>query len=91
MPRQLHLEFELPDEVAAQFREEDMALIAKEALVMKLLREHHVSQGKAAEVLGISRHDLFDLMTKYQVPVIDLTEEELAAELNTPFPRPERQ
>jgi predicted HTH domain antitoxin len=91
MPRRLHLEFELPDEVAAQLREEDMVLKAKEALVMELLREHHVSQGKAAEILGIGRHELFDLMTKYQVPVIDLTEEELAAELNTPFPRPEEQ
>jgi predicted HTH domain antitoxin len=90
MSRRLHLEFELPDEVAAQLREEEMALKAKEALVMELLREHHVSQGKAAEILGISRHDLFDLMTKYQVPVIDLTEEELARELNTPFPRPEQ-
>jgi predicted HTH domain antitoxin len=90
MPRRLHLEFELPDEVAEQLREEDMALKAKEALVMELLREHHVSQGKAAEILRLSRHGLFDLMTKYQVPVIDLTEEELAAELNTPFPRPEQ-
>ena len=89
MPRRLHLEFELPDEVAGSLREEEMALKAKEALVMELLREHHVSQGKAAEILGISRHELFDLMTKYQVPVIDLTEEELARELNTPFPRPE--
>lgn len=76
----------MPDEVAAQLREEDMVLKAKEALVMELLREHHVSQGKAAEILNISRHELFDLMTKYQVPVIDLTEEELAAELNTSFP-----
>ena len=90
MPRRLHLEFELPDEVVAQLGEEDMVLKAKEALVMELLREHHVSQGKAAEILAISRHELFDLMTKYQVPVIDLTEEELAAELNTPFPHPEQ-
>ena len=90
MPRRLHLEFELPDEVAAQLGEEDMVLKAKEALVMELLREHHVSQGKAAEILAISRHELFDLMTKYQVPVIDLTEEELATELNTPFPHPEQ-
>lgn len=90
MPRRLHLEFELPDEVAAQLREEDMVLKAKEALVMELLREHHVSQGKAAEILDIGRHELFDLMTKYQVPVIDLTAEELATELNTPFPRPEQ-
>lgn len=90
MPTRLHLEFELPNEVADQLREEDMVMKAKEALVMELLREHHVSQGKAAEILDISRNEIFDLMTKYQVPVIDLTEEELAAELSTPFPRPEQ-
>jgi predicted HTH domain antitoxin len=88
MPKRLHVEFELPDEVAAQLQEAEMAMKAKEALVMELLREHHVSQGKAAEILGMSRHDLFDLMTKYQVPVIDLTAEELDAELRKPFPRP---
>jgi predicted HTH domain antitoxin len=88
MPKRLSVEFELPDEVAAQLQEAEMAVKAKEALVMELLREHHISQGKAAEILGISRHDLFDLMTKYQVPVIDLIAEELDAELRKPFPRP---
>jgi predicted HTH domain antitoxin len=53
---------------------------------MELLREHELSQGKAAELLGIDRHELFDLMTKYRVPVIDMTPEELAEELNTPLP-----
>jgi predicted HTH domain antitoxin len=88
MPKRLHVECELPDEVAAQLHEAEMAVEAKEALVMELLREHPVSQGKMAEILGISRHDLFDLMTKYQVPVIDLTPEEPDAELRKPFPRP---
>ena len=87
MPRRLHLELELPDEILIQLREEDIMVKAKEALVMELLREHHISQGKAAEILDISRSALFDVMTKYRVPVIDLTEEELAAELRTSFPR----
>jgi predicted XRE-type DNA-binding protein len=43
---------------------------------MELLREHQLSQGKAAEVLGISRYDLFELMSKYCIPIIDLTLEE---------------
>ncbi len=77
--RRLHLEFELPDEVLAHLRDEDIAMKAKEALVMEWLREHHLSQGKAAEILDIDRHALFDFMTKYQVSVIDLTEEELLA------------
>lgn len=70
----------------AHLREEEVAEKAKEALVMELLREHHVSQGKAAEMLGVNRHELFDLMTRYGVPVIDLTPEELKDELRKPFP-----
>ena len=84
--RRLYPEVELPDEVLAHVRDEEMALKAKEALVMAFLREHHISQGKAAEILGIHRHDLFDLVRKYRVPTIDMTEEELREELRTPFP-----
>jgi len=87
MPQRVHLEVELPDEVVATLSREEMAAKAKEALVMELLREHQVSQGKAAELLAITRHELFDLMTKYQVPAIDLSPEELKAEFSKPFPR----
>jgi predicted HTH domain antitoxin len=75
------LEVELPDEVSSVLLDEDLAAEAKEALVMEFLREHRVSQGRAAEMLGINRYELFDLMRKYQVPVIDLTAAELEAEL----------
>jgi predicted HTH domain antitoxin len=87
MPRQLHLMLELPDEVVKHVPAKELAEKAKEALVMELLREHQVSQGKAAEVLGISHYDLFELMSKYCIPVIDLTPEELEAELKRPLPR----
>jgi predicted HTH domain antitoxin len=87
MPRQLHLTLELPDEVVKHLPDKELAAKAKEALVMELLREHQVSQGKAAEILGISRYDLFDLMSKYLIPVVDLTAEELESELKLPFPR----
>ena len=87
MSRRVNLEFELPDEALAHLCDEDMTAKAKEAFIMELVREHHISQGKAAELLGITRHELLDLMTKYCVPVIDLTPEELQAELHKPFPR----
>src|SRR5215475_4201903 len=77
MPRHVEVQLELPDEVATHLRDEDLAAKAKEAFTMELLREHEISQGKAAELLGIDRHTLFDLMTKYRVPVIDMTPEEL--------------
>jgi len=86
MTKRLNVELELPDELLVALRGEDLAGKAKEALVMELLREHRVSQGKAAEILGIARNDLFALMTKYQVAVIDLSPEELRTELKQPFP-----
>jgi predicted HTH domain antitoxin len=87
MPRHVDVKFELPDKVAPNLRDEDLSAKAKEALTMELLREHEISQGTAAELLGIDRHELFDLMTKYRIPVIDMTPEELAEELKKPFPR----
>lgn len=56
-------------------------------LVMELLREHHISRGKATELLRIDRHELLDLVSKYRIPVIDLTPEELETELKLPFRR----
>ena len=88
MAKRLHLDVELPDELFAQLREEEIEKKVKEALVMELLREHRLSQGKAAEILGISHAELFDLMTSHRVPVIDLDEEELTTELQKPLTRP---
>jgi len=88
MAKRLHLDMELPDELFAELREEEMERKVKEALVMELLREHRLSQAKAAEILGIDRHELFDLMTNHRVPVIDLDTEELGNELRKPLTRP---
>jgi predicted HTH domain antitoxin len=88
MAKRVHLDVELPDELFAQLRKEEIETKVKEALVMELLREHRLSQGKAAEILGISRHDLFDLMTNHRVPVIDLDTKELSNELQKPLARP---
>lgn len=85
MAKRVKLDLELPDELLTQLGKEEMETKVKEALVMELLREHRLSQGKAAELLRLNRHELFDLMAKCHVPVIDLTREELAAELQKPF------
>ena len=87
MSKRVNLELELPDELLGTWREQDLAVKAKEALVMELLREHQISQGKAAYLLGMNRDSLFSLMTKYQIPFIDLTEAELDEELNKQLPR----
>jgi len=50
--------------------------------VIDLLREGKISRGKAAELLGVSIHDILDLMGKYGIPVIDQSPEELDRELS---------
>jgi predicted HTH domain antitoxin len=86
MAKRFKVDLELPDELFAELREDEIAAKAREALVMELLREHRFSQGKAADLLGVDRHQLFDLMSRYHVPVIDLSTEELKRELEKPLP-----
>jgi predicted HTH domain antitoxin len=50
MLRQLQVHLELPDVVVRHLRDEQIEAKVKEAFVMELLREHHISQGKAAEL-----------------------------------------
>jgi predicted HTH domain antitoxin len=81
MSRKIVLEF--PEEVSEKdLRDKEVLMKAKEGAVMELLHKGKISQGKAAEILDISRHDLFDIMAKYDIPVVEMTEKELKKELS---------
>ena len=86
MTKRFSLELDLPDEVVLALRDEELSAKAKESLVLELLREHHISEGTAGHILSLNRGDLMSLMSKYQIPVIDMTSEELREELNKPLP-----
>ena len=78
MGRKVRLEWDLPDDAFGPgFEEEAFLSTVKEVAVMRLLREARISQGKAAELLGIDRHVLFDLLGRYDILATDLTPEEL--------------
>jgi predicted HTH domain antitoxin len=47
------------------------------ALVLDLLRDAQISQGKAARLLGITRYDILDLMAKHHIFSGPLTAEEM--------------
>lgn len=81
MPKEVVLKFpvELPEEGAL---DKNALKKSKEGLVLELLREGKVSQGKAAELLEIDRHTLFDLMSEYDISVIDMSKTELKEELS---------
>ena len=80
MSRDVLLRF--PVEVPEGLKDEDVLKKGREAMVIELLRKGDISQGKAAELLAIDRHALFDLMDKYDVLAVNMTGRELKEELS---------
>lgn len=76
MPSQMVLDFpgDLPEE---SLQKKEVLKKIKEAVVLELLREGEITQGKAAELLEINRWDLFDLMAKHDIPMANFPPEEL--------------
>lgn len=70
-----------PVDLPEELKDEDILRKGKEVIVLELLRKREISQGKAAELLEIDRETLFDLMSKYDIPVISMTDIELKEEL----------
>ena len=86
MPQKIRFEWELPDDAFGEGFQEGMFVTkVKEEAAMRLLKERRISQGKAAELLGISRHDLFDLMANYEIPVIDMTPRSFSRNFSEPM------
>ncbi len=79
MSKEVLLRF--PVDLPEESKDEDVLRKGKEIIVLELLRKKNISQGKAAELLEIDRQALFDLMDKYDIPVISMTDKELKDEL----------
>lgn len=81
MSKVLRLEWTLPDEAFGEGFDETVFITkVKEEVVMRLLKEQRISQGKASELLGVNRYDLFDLMAQYDILATDLSPEEMTQE-----------
>jgi predicted HTH domain antitoxin len=50
---------------------------AWQALVLDLLRDAQISQGKAARLLGVTRYDILNLMAQHHILSGPLTAEEM--------------
>lgn len=64
-----------PSKVRTFFRDkfkQDADRMIEETAVLELVRRAVLSQGKAAELLGLSRWQLADLMARYDVPSFEL-------------------
>jgi predicted HTH domain antitoxin len=80
---EVEIRIALPADVAALLGETTEAATgaARRAVILHLLREGAVSQSEAAEILGVTRHDILDLMAKYNIPSGPQTIEELLHEV----------
>jgi predicted HTH domain antitoxin len=56
---------------------------SRQLLAMHFYRDRVLSLGKAARLAGLSHWDFIDLLSHHQIPVIDYSREELAAEFQT--------
>jgi predicted HTH domain antitoxin len=77
------VEVMLPEDVFLALRKSpgEVARDVRIAAVVEWYAEGLVSQGKAAELAGLSRPEFLDELAKRKVPVIQMTVEELKAEL----------
>jgi predicted HTH domain antitoxin len=79
-----HLTFELPNGlVEALGPSEKLAARARFLLIMDLLRRSEISEGKAAELLGVSRVEMMELAVEHKIPSGPETLEELIADVKT--------
>jgi len=77
----IHVELDVPAEVFEEglSREEFTEAVRRQA-VLQLVRNGKLSQGRAAEVLGVSRAELFELMGDEGVDHVNYAPSELAAD-----------
>ena len=81
MPLQLTITYPdtFPDALGStkeQFEQE-----AKWAMAIKLFEMKRISSGMAASLLGVNRTTFIMKLADYNIPLIDLTEEELLSDL----------
>jgi len=50
-------------------------------IVLELFREGHISAGKGAEILNMRKWEFIQLLSKYDIDYIDLSLEEVEAEV----------
>jgi predicted HTH domain antitoxin len=77
------IQYELPAEVFSALRmtPEEFAREMKLAACVQWYRQGKVSQSKASEIAGISRAEFLTELSRRREPILQMTAEELAEEL----------
>ncbi len=77
------LELEVPEEILVSLKESSQEF-SKDLLMLaavKLYELGKLSSGRAAQLAGISRVSFLQALSQYNVPIFDLTEEELKQDM----------
>jgi predicted HTH domain antitoxin len=76
------LAVEVPEELITLLGSaEQAAAKAQQALVLELLREARISQGRAAELLGLSRWEMLEVMARHHIEAGPLSDAELRRDI----------
>lgn len=73
--KKVSFEIDLPD---GSTNFDELNQQAKKALILDFLGRKKISQGKAAQLLGINRWELADLMKEHGILSLDIEPKELA-------------
>ena len=78
------VQLQLPDTVFSALRKapDEFVQEMRIAAAVKWYELGEVSQGKAAEIAGLSRAEFINALSRYKVSVLQYTAEELAEELD---------
>jgi predicted HTH domain antitoxin len=62
---------QIPDELAQLLGpDEHLSAALTEAVVLEFFREHRISTGKAAELIGLSYREFLDLLQTKNIPIV---------------------
>ncbi len=79
----IQITIDLPEDAFSALRRtpEEFAAEIRLAAAVKWFEVGLISQSKAAEIAGVSRHDFIEALKRFAVPPFQLTPEELQQEL----------
>jgi predicted HTH domain antitoxin len=80
--RRISVEVDVPEELLeGPDGEARVVRRVREGVALDLLRSGTISQGRAAELLGLDRYALVELMNRHDVPYFNLTGADIDEEL----------